>query len=211
MPSVRLNQNYRYHIARNLMRPIHDRRSNLIEEIGQARDVAYEVYKEIHPQRIRDILDQMEEIDSGSVFKTDEVRIDVSYTDADTQETKSIQLRLDLGQRMNTLRKYSYTPTLNVSIDEAILDPIRDKITALITVNKRINLINKTYVNDVISKAKSTKQLIEAWPTAVEYFPEELRTRHFEKPVKREPAPPPEKITVSKEGEMALIKEKFTQ
>lgn len=188
MATVRITNNIRYHVRNKfeaLYRERIERKKKELENLG----IGNMCYSHCIPAKYRELARQLNADNDGTWLpETTNITIEMTYLRNDANRTEAtvaftvpLEPPAPLPQRMRTLGAkfkllesmalYEYVKNICLEIDA--MREERDKLIDQI-------------VNGVLAKCSTLHQVLELWPTVMDFLPDEIKRKHTAKTKKRQ-------------------------
>lgn len=188
MATVRITNDIRYHVAHKLEELYHERIGHKKEELRNL-DIGNVCYQHYIPAKYRELAQQLNADGDGPWIETvSSITVEMTYlkNDADCTETTvvfTVPLNppAPLPQRMHgygvklelleSMAPYEHAKKIYLDLDAMVEE--RTKLT-------------RQLVNGVLAKCTTLRQVLELWPTALDFMPNGVKQQHAAKAEKRQ-------------------------
>jgi hypothetical protein len=120
-------------------------------------------------------------------------------------ESISLSTRVQIHSLPIPKRTSSFWLEIEIEAHHPMYPEISDIFRRMEAARREANSLKDALVEDVMTKCTTLKQVLEVWPSALDFMPDEVKTRHYEQ-TSRKAVPKKEKIVVSAATRVALIK-----
>ena len=203
MASVRINQHIRYHVSQELSR-LFDARIKAKREELHTLGLAEAVYEATYSEEERALAQRLQNYRK--------------WLDPCTQINVSIGWRTNDVPQSWTIQAKFITPQLLPDSRHSIfkLKPEHAPYKAAVAIceeaarmeSEKHELYTKL-VRGVLEQCSTLRQVLEVWPTALEFMPEDVRRQHGAKAEKR--VSPTANIDIDESTKIALMKARLSQ
>lgn len=206
MATVRITDSIRYHVQSKFGELYRERIERKQKEL-QNLDIGNVCYLHYVPAKYRELAQQLNADGDGAWLETvSNVTIEMTYLKNDANRTKttvvfSVPLKppVPLPQRLRgygakfklleSMAPYEHAKKIYLELDAMTEE--RDKLIGQI-------------VNGVLAKCSTLRQVLELWPTAMDFMPDDVRQRHAAKPEKRQSVA--EELSIDNDVKVSLMK-----
>lgn len=91
----------------------------------------------------------------------------------------------------------SYYEAYTLPKDDPIYPAAVEAVRNIEAIKNEQKKLIQSLIDGVLTQCTTLRQVLELWPTALEFMPEEVRIKHAEPTVKRTPATKPDEVDVS--------------
>lgn len=206
MATVRITNDIRYHVKRKFEALYHERIGRKQKEL-QNLDIGNVCYMHYVPAKYRELAQQLNADGDGPWLDTvSSIAVKMTYIKDDenrTATTVGFTVPLDppvpLPQR---LRGYGTRFELLESM--APYEHAKKICLDLDTMNEERDKLIDQIVNGVLTKCSTLRQVLELWPTAVDFMPDEVKQKHAAKTEKRQSVV--EELSIDNDVKVSLMK-----
>ena len=206
MATVRITDDIRYYVRNRFDALFRTRLERKFKEL-QNLDIGNVCYQHYIPAKYRELAQQLNTDADGPWLDTvGNVEVEMTYLRNDPDQTKTtvtfkaplnppapLPKRLrEYGTRLQLLESmapYEHAKKIFLEIDE-----IRDEHNKLVA----------QIVNGVLTKCSTLRQVLELWPTAMDFMPDSVKQKHMAKSEKRKSAP--KEVSIDNDVKVALMK-----
>lgn len=206
MATVRINDSIRYHVRSKFDSLYSERIERKAKELLNL-DIGNVCYQHYVPAKYRELAQQLNADDDGAWIDTvNSVTVEMSYVENDAHHTEktvafSVPLKppVPLPQRfrgwaakfklLESMAPYEHAKKIRLELDAMTEE--RDKLI-------------KQIVDGVLTKCSTLRQVLELWPTAMEFMPDDVKQRHAAKPEKRQSVV--EELSIDNDIKVSLMK-----
>ena len=206
MATVRITNDICYHV-RNKFDALYRERIERKQKELQNLDIGNVCYLHYVPAKYRDLAQQLNADGDGQWLDTvSSITIEMTYLANDANRTKKtvtfsvpfkppapLPTRLrGYGARLKlleTMAPYEHAKKIYLDLDH--MNEERDKLIGQI-------------VNGVLTKCSTLRQVLELWPTALDFMPDDVKQKHAAKTEKRQSAV--EKLSIDNDVKVSLMK-----
>lgn len=206
MATVRITNDIRYHVKNKFEALYRERIERKTKEL-QHLDIGNVCYQHHVPAKYRELAQQLNTDGDGSWLETaDNLNVEMTYLKNDANRTKTtvvfivpLEPPVSLPHRLRgyyarlklleSMAPYEHAKKIFLELDAMIEE--RDKLIDQI-------------VNGVLTKCTTLRQVLELWPTAMDFMPDEVRQKHAAKPEKRQTVM--EELSIDDDVKVSLMK-----
>lgn len=206
MATVRITNDIRYHV-KNRFEALYRERIERKQKELQNLDIGNVCYLHYVPAKYRELAQQLNADDDGQWLDTvSSITIEMTYLANDANRTKttvtfSVPLKppVPLPQRLRgygarfklleSMAPYEYAKKIYLDLDH--MNEERDKLVAQI-------------VDGVLTKCSTLRQVLELWPTALDFMPDDVKQKHAAKTEKRQSVV--EELSIDNDVKVSLMK-----
>jgi len=207
MATVRINNNIRYYVKEKLEALYRERIERKKKELRNL-DICNVCYKHYVQAKYRELAQQLNADDDGPWLETvSSIAIDMTYpkddadhTEATVRFTVPCDPPIPLPQRLHAY----YSPRFKLLESMAPYEHAKNIYLELDAINKERNKLIDQLVNGVLTKCSTLRQVLELWPTAMDFMPDEIKQRHAAKTEKRQSVV--EKLSIDDDVKVSLMK-----
>lgn len=206
MATVHITNNIRSHVKNKLETLYRERIERKNEEL-QNLNIANVCCLHYIPAKYRELAQQLNDDEHGLWLENvSYVTIEMSYLKDDANRTKTtvrflaplnppmpLPLRMhDYGAKFKLLESMApYEHAKKIYLDLDAMNEERDKLIGQI-------------VDGVLTKCSTLRQVLEVWPTAMDFMPDEIKQRHAAKTEKRQSIV--EELSIDNDVKVSLMK-----
>lgn len=188
MATVRITNDIRYHV-RNKFEALYRERIERKQKELQNLDIGNVCYLHYVPAKYRELAQQLNADGDGQWLDTvSSITIEMTYLKNDANRTQTkvafvvpfkppvpLPLRMrDYGSKFELLESMApYEHAKKIYLDLDAMNEERNKLIGQI-------------VNGVLTKCSTLRQVLELWPTAMDFMPDEVKQKHAAKTEKRQ-------------------------
>lgn len=206
MATVRITNDIRYHV-RNEFEALYRERIERKQKELQNLDIGNVCYLHYVPAKYRDLAQQLNADGDGQWLDTvSSIAIEMTYLKNDANRTEktvtfSVPFKppVPLPQRLSgygarfklleTMAPYEHAKKIYLDLDH--MNEERDKLVAQI-------------VDGVLTKCSTLRQVLELWPTALDFMPDGVKQKHSTKTEKRQSVV--EELSIDNDVKVSLMK-----
>ena len=206
MATVRITDSIRYHVRKRLESLYNERIERKKKEL-QNLDIGNVCYQHYVPAKYRELAQQLNADSDGPWLGTvSDIPVKMTYVKNDADRTKAVVFftvpinpPVPLPQRLRSydarfellesMAPYEHAKKIFLEVDAMVEE--RDKLVEQI-------------VNGVLDKCVTLRQVLELWPTALDFMPEEVKQRHAAKTERRQSVA--EKVSIDDDVKVSLMK-----
>lgn len=206
MATVRITNDIRYHV-KNKFEALYRERIERKQKELQNLDIGNVCYQYYVPAKYRELAQQLNADGDGQWLDTvSSITIEMTYLANDANHTKKtvifsvplkppvplpIRLR-GYGTKFKLLETMApYEHAKKIYLDLEHMNEERDKLVAHI-------------VDGVLTKCSTLRQVLELWPTALDFMPDDVKQKHSAKTKKRQSVV--EKMSIDNDVKVSLMK-----
>lgn len=206
MATVRITADIRYHV-KNKFEALYRERIERKQEELQNLDLGNVCYLHYVPAKYRELAQQLNADGDGAWLDTvSSIVIEMTYLKNDANRTKTtvtfavpfkppvpLPTRLrGYGAKFKLLESMApYEHAKKIYLDLDTMNEERDKLIGQI-------------VNGVLTKCSTLRQVLELWPTAMDFMPDEVKQKHAAKTEKRQSVV--EELSIDNDVKVSLMK-----
>lgn len=206
MATVHITNDIRYHVKNKFEALYHERIERKNKEL-QNLDIGNVCYLHYVPAKYRELAQQLNADGDGEwLDKVANITITMTYRKNDTDQTAttvrfqtSFNPPVPLPQRLRgygarlelleSMAPYEHAKKIYLDLDAMVEE--RDKLIDQI-------------VNGVLTKCSTLRQVLELWPTAMDFMPDEVKQKHAAKTKKRQSVV--EELSIDNDVKVSLMK-----
>lgn len=206
MATVRITNDIRYHVRKKFEALYRGRIERKNEEL-QNLDIGNVCYMHYVPAKYRELAQQLNADANGEwIEKFSSITIEMTYLKNDANRTKTTVMfvvpfkpPVPLPRRMRgyaatfklleSMAPYEHAKKIYLDLDA--MQEERDKLIVQI-------------VDGVLTKCSTLRQVLELWPTAMDFMPDEVKQRHAAKTTKRQSVM--EELSIDNDVKVSLMK-----
>lgn len=206
MATVRITNDIRYHVKDKFEALYRERIERKQKEL-QNLDIGNVCYLHYVPAKYRELAQQLNADDDGEWLDTvSNIAIEMTYLKNDANRTKTTVVfkvpfkpPVPLPQRLRSnnarfkllesMAPYEHAKKIYLDLDT--MNEERDKLIGQI-------------VNGVLTKCSTLRQVLELWPTAMDFMPDEVKQKHAAKTEKRQSVV--EELSIDNDVKVSLMK-----
>lgn len=206
MATVRITNDIHYHV-RNKFEALYRERIERKQKELQNLDIGNVCYLHYVPAKYRELAQQLNADGDGEwLDKVANITIEMSYLKNDANRTKAtvtftvpFKPPVPLPQRLRgygakfklleTMAPYEHAKKIYLDLDS--MNEERDKLISQI-------------VDGVLTKCSTLRQVLELWPTAMDFMPDEIKQKHAAKTEKRQSVV--EELSIDNDVKVSLMK-----
>lgn len=206
MATVRITNDIRYHV-RNKFEALYRERIERKQKELQNLDIGNVCYLHYVPAKYRKLAQQLNADGDGEwLDKVANITIEMSYLKNDANRTKTtvtftvpFKPPVPLPQRLRgygakfklleSMAPYEHAKKIYLDLDA--MHGERDKLIGQI-------------VDGVLTKCSTLRQVLELWPTAMDFMPDEIKQKHAAKTEKRQSVV--EELSIDNDVKVSLMK-----
>jgi len=206
MATVRITNDIRHHVKSKFEELYRERINRKREEL-QNLDIGNVCYLHYIPAKYRELAQQLNADADGPWLDTvSDITVEMTYlkNDADTETTVEFNVPLKppvpLPQRLRSYYRSKFKLLESMAPYKHAKKVYLD-LDAMI--EERNRLINQI-VDGVLTKCSTLRQVLELWPTAMDFMPDEVKQRHAAKAEKRQSVV--EELSIDNDVKVSLMK-----
>lgn len=206
MATVRITNDIRYHVKNKFEALYRERIERKNKEL-QNLDIGNVCYLHYVPAKYRELAQQLNADGDGEwLDKVRDITIEMTYLKNDANRTKTtvtftvpFKPPVPLPQRMRgygakfklleSMAPYEHAKKIYLDLDA--MNEERDKLIGQI-------------VDGVLTKCSTLRQVLELWPTAMDFMPDEVKQKHAAKTEKRQSVV--EELSIDNDVKVSLMK-----
>ena len=206
MATVRITNDIRHHV-KNKFKALYRERINRKTNELSTLDIGDVCYMHYVPAKYRDLAQQLNaDCDGPWVDMVSHISIEMAYTKDDADHTKTMvtfsvpfKSPVPLPQRLRgynarfklleSMAPYAHAKKIFLELDAMHRE--RDKLIGQI-------------VDGVLTKCSTLRQVLELWPTAMDFMPDEVKQKHAAKTEKRQSVV--EELSIDNDVKVSLMK-----
>lgn len=206
MATVRITNDIRCHV-RNKFEGLYRERIERKRKELQNLDIGNVCYLHYVPAKYRELAQQLNADSDGEwLNKVRDISIQMTYLENDANRTETtvtftvpLKPPVPLPQRLRgydakfklleTMAPYEHAKKIHLDLDS--MNEERDKLIGQI-------------VDGVLTKCSTLRQVLELWPTAMDFMPDEIKQKHAAKTEKRQSVV--EELSIDNDVKVSLMK-----
>lgn len=188
MATVRITNDIRYHVKRKFGELYHERIERKQKELRNL-DIGNVCYQHYIPAKYRELAQQLNADGDGPWIETvSSITVEMAYLKNDANCTKTtvtftvpLNPPAPLPQRM-----HGYGVGLKLLESMAPYEHAKKIYLDLDALVEERNKLIRQLVNGVLAKCATLRQVLELWPTAMDFMPDVVKQQHAAKTEKRQ-------------------------
>lgn len=206
MATVRITNDIRLYVRRKLEALYSERIERKQKEL-QSLDIGNVCYMHYIPARYRDLAQQLNADASGEWIDTaNKIRVEMSYlTNVAYRTWKTVTFTVPLNppvplpkrlqgfhgkfELLETMAPYEHAKNIYLDLDSMVAE--RDKLVTQI-------------IRNVMVKCTTLRQVLDLWPTALDFMPDDIKRKHAASPEKRHSVT--EELSIDNDTKVLLMK-----
>lgn len=206
MATVRITNDIRNHV-RNKFGELYRERIERKQKELQNLDIGNVCYLHYVPAKYRELAQQLNADGDGQWLDTvSNIAIEMTYlkNDADsTETTETFTVPIEPPVPL-PLRMRGYYKRFKLLETMAPYEHAKKIYLDLNAMNEERNRLIKQIVDGVLTKCSTLRQVLELWPTAMDFMPDDVKQRHAAKPEKRQSVV--EELSIDNDVKVSLMK-----
>lgn len=206
MATVRITNDIRYHV-KNKFEALYRERIERKQKELQNLDIGNVCYLHYVPAKYRELAQQLNADGDGQWLNTvSSITIEMTYLANDANRTKktvtfSVPFKppVPLPQRL-----HGYNARFKLLESMAPYEHAKKIYLDLDTMNEERDKLIGQIVDGVLTKCSTLRQVLELWPTAMDFMPDEVKQRHAAKTEKRQSVV--EELSIDNDVKVSLMK-----
>lgn len=206
MATVRMTNSIRYHVRSKFEELYRERIERKQKEL-QNLDIGNVCYLHYVPAKYRELAQQLNADGDGAWLDTvGNIGVEMTYLKNDAKRTKttvvfSVPFKppVPLPQRLR-----GYDPRFKLLESMAPYEHAKKIYLELDAMNEERDRLIEQIVNGVLTKCSTLRQVLELWPTAMDFMPDDVKQRHAAKAEKRQSVV--EELSVDDDVKVSLMK-----
>ena len=206
MATVRITNDIRYHV-RNKFEALYRERIERKNKELQNLDIGNVCYLHYVPAKYRELAQQLNADGDGEwLDKVRDITIQMTYIKNDANRTKAtvtfmvpFKPPVPLPQRLR-----GYNARLKLLESMAPYEHAKKIYLDLDAMNEERNKLIGQIVDGVLTKCSTLRQVLELWPTAMDFMPDEVKQKHAAKTEKRQLVV--EELSIDNDVKVSLMK-----
>lgn len=206
MATVRITNDIRYHVKDKFEALYRERIERKQKEL-QNLDIGNVCYLHYVPAKYRELAQQLNADDDGEWLDTvSNIAIEMTYLKNDANRTKTTVVftvpfkpPVPLPQRLR-----SYNARFKLLESMAPYEHAKKIYLDLDTMNEERDKLIGQIVDGVLTKCSTLRQVLELWPTAMDFMPDEVKQKHAAKTEKRQSVV--EELSIDNDVKVSLMK-----
>lgn len=206
MATVRITDEIRNHVRSKLIALYQGRLNRKVEEL-HSLDIGNVCYQHYMPAKYRELAQQLNtDADGPWLDVVSNVTIEMTYLKDDTDctgitEVFTVPLKPPVPL---PLRMRGYYTKLKLLESMAPYEHAKKIYLDINAINEERDKLIDQIVDGVLTKCSTLRQVLELWPTALEFMSDEVRQRHATKPEKRQSVV--EELSIDNDIKVSLMK-----
>lgn len=206
MATVRITNDIRYHV-RNKFEELYRERIERKQKELQNLDIGNVCYLHHVPAKYRELAQQLDADGDGEwLDKVTNIIIEMSYLKNDVNQTKATVVfvvpfnpPVPLPKRMR-----GYGAKFKLLESMAPYEHAKKIYLDLDAMNEERGKLIGQIVDGVLTKCSTLRQVLELWPTAMDFMPDEVKRKHAAKTEKRQSVA--EELSIDNDVKVSLMK-----
>ncbi len=206
MATVRITNDIRNHV-RNKFGELYRERIERKQKELQNLDIGNVCYLHYVPAKYRELAQQLNADGDGAWLDTvSNIAIAMTYLKNDANQTKTTVIftvplnpPVPLPQRLR-----GYGPRIKLLESMAPYEHAKKIYLDLDTMNEERDKLIGQIVDGVLTKCSTLRQVLELWPTAMDFMPDDVKQKHAAKPEKRQSVA--EELSIDNDIKVSLMK-----
>lgn len=206
MATVRITNDIRYHVRRKFEELYHERIERKKKEMRNL-DIGNVCYQHYVPAKYRELAQQLNADGDGEwLVKVKQIIIEMTYLKNDTNRAMTtvefivpFTPPVPLPQRM-----CGYGAKFKLLESMAPYEHVKRIYLELDSINEERNKLIGQIVDGVLTKCSTLRQVLELWPTAMDFMPDEVKQKHAAKTGKRQSVV--EELSIDDDVKVSLLK-----
>lgn len=188
MATVRITNDIRYHVERKFEELYHERLEHKKKEL-QNLDIGNVCYQHYIPAKYRELAQQLNADGDGPWIETvSSITVEITYLKNDANCTKTTNVfTVPLNPPAPLPRRlHGYGVKLELLESMAPYEHAKKIFLDIDAMIKERNKLIRQLVNGVLAKCTTLRQVLELWPTALDFMPNKAKQQHAAKAEKRQ-------------------------
>lgn len=189
MATVRINQYISAHVRHQFYRLYQDRLLRKEEEL-QHLDIGNFFYSTVVPEKYRKLAEELNtDVDGGWIDCSETINVRMVYHKDVSEPMKQVAFRVPFKPPIplpDRYRKYGYIFTLKPEM--APYEHAKKIFLELDALTEERDKLITQIVDGVLVNCSTLRQVLELWPTALDFMPDDAKKRHMQAPEKRQTA-----------------------
>ena len=206
MATVHITNNIRSHVKNKLETLYRERIERKNKEL-QNLNIGNVCYLHYIPAKYRELAEQLNADDDGKwVGELSEIIIEMTYLKNDANRTKTtVRFLAPLNPPMpRPLRMHSYGAKFKLLESMAPYEHAKKIYLDLDAMNEERDKLVAQIVGGVLTKCSTLRQVLELWPTALDFMPDDVKQKHAAKTEKRQSIV--EELSIDNDVKVSLMK-----
>lgn len=206
MATVRITNDIRYHV-KNKFKALYRERIKRKQEELQNLDIGNVCYLHYIPDKYRKLAEQLNADDDGKwVGELSEVIIEMTYlkNDADRTENTVIFIVPFEPPVLVPQRMFEYSAKFKLIESMAPYKHAKNIWLEINALDEECDKLIDQIVNNVLMKCSTLRQVLELWPTALDFMPDDVKQKHAAKTEKRQSVV--EELSIDNDVKVSLMK-----
>ena len=206
MATVRITHDIRCHV-KHKFEDLYRERINRKQKELQHLDIGNVCYMHYVPAKYRELAQQLNADPDGLWVDTvHNIAVKMTYIkddEARTATTVGFTVPLDPPMPL-PLRMHGYGTRFELLESMAPYEHVKKICLDIDTMNKERDKLIEQIVDGVLSKCSTLRQVLELWPTAMDFMPDEVKQKHAAKTEKRQSVV--EELSIDNDVKVSLMK-----
>lgn len=206
MATVRITNDIRYHV-RNKLEALYRERIERKQKELQNLDIGNVCYLHYVPAKYRELAQQLDADEDGEwLDKVASIIIEMSYLKNDANRTETtvtftvpFKPPVPLPKRIR-----NYASRFRLLESMAPYEHAKKIFLDLDTMNEERDKLIGQIVDGVLTKCSTLRQVLELWPTALDFMPDDVKQKHSAKTEKRQSVV--EELSIDNDVKVSLMK-----
>lgn len=207
MATVRITNDIRYHVKNKfeeLYRERIERKQKELRNLG----IGNMCYMHYIPAKYRELAQQLNDDDEHGCWleKIHDVTIEMTYLKNDANRTKTVvQFNAPLNPPMPLpLRMKIYGAKFKLLESMAPYEHVKKIYLDLDTMREERDRLIDQIIGGVLTKCSTLRQVLELWPTAMDFMPDDIKQKHAAKTEKRQSVV--DELSIDNDVKVSLMK-----
>ena len=206
MATVRITHDIRYHV-RNKLDALYRERIERKQKELQNLDIGNVCYLHYVPAEYRELAQRLNADGDGEwLDKVTNITIKMTYLKNDADRTKTtVILTVPLNPPIPLpMRMRHYSARFELLESMAPYEHAKKIYLELDAMNEERDKLISQIVDGVLTKCSTLRQVLELWPTAMDFMPDEVKQKHAAKTEKRQSVV--EELSIDNDVKVSLMK-----
>ena len=203
MATVHITYAIRYHVEQKFEALYRDRIKRKIEELHNL-GIGNVCYQHYVPAKYRELAQQLNADPDGPwLEEVTNIAIEMTYIKNDAEKTVVFKVPFEPPVPLPR-HLYSYDTKLKLLESMAPYEHAKKIYLDLDAMNEERGKLINQIVNGVLTKCSTLRQVLELWPTAMDFMPDEVKQKHAAKTEKRQSAT--KELSIDNDVKVSLMK-----
>lgn len=206
MATVKITPAIIEHVRGEIQKLYKSRIDKLTEE-AESCGIGDRLYDLRVPRDVQSLMRRIEELQPGVWFERSETIKGVTSISLDSGGSKTVYLLFKLSENKPVFPGIGrYASAMGVPSDLPEFSTLREITIQISELERERDKLSDMLVNGVLEKCTTLKQVLEFWPTALDFMPDKVKERHSQQTAQSKSRAKQAEIKIDDETKATLIK-----